>query len=541
MNESTVIESSITVDCVQALRDALVSAVTGPDADGWDAARAVSLIEALEELKAASAAVQTVATARFAAVREQELAARNQPADRRRHAIGAQIALARHESPHRGSALVRAADRLVTNLPHTLHALATGVINEYRAGLAVGAASWLSPEDQQALDAELAPQLRGMGDRRVADTARGIAFRLDPDGAVARVRAAVADRRVSIRPAPDTMVWLSALLPVHDGVTAYAALHTHAQACRFAGDTRSKGQIMADELVARLTAAPAGCTDTGAPTATITAHTVPNTHTDATDGNTGAAAPTPPRSPPLSRTGRPARPGASAPPRRHRHRRRHHRTARHRRRHRQRRQRTDDSAVEGGRLGRSLQIMLVMTDRTLLDGDDEPAHLIGYGAIPAALARDLVHAPATIETRIRRLFTDPGSGRLTAMETRSRAFTTAEKDFLLARDRTCRSPWCNAPITQSDHIVAHADGGPTNARTNGRGLCQRCNLNQELADHHSKPSHDAHRATTTTSTGHSYTADAPRPPRGSPWIHAVSPAEIELAHSLINLAKQRAA
>ena len=520
MNESTVIESSITVDCVQALRDALVSAVTGPDADGWDAARAVSLIEALEELKAASAAVQTVATARFAAVREQELAARNQPADRRRHAIGAQIALARHESPHRGSALVRTADRLVTNLPHTLHALATGTINEYRAGLAVGAASWLSPEDQQALDAELAPQLRGMGDRRVADTARGIAFRLDPDGAVARVRAAVADRRVSIRPAPDTMVWLSALLPVHDGVTAYAALHTHAQACRFAGDTRSKGQIMADELVARLTAAPAGCTDTGAPTATITAHT----HTGAADGNTGAAAadtaatdtsPVPTAEPDV-----PARPAGPAGP-----------------------ADTDDgeNAVEGGRLGRSLQIMLVMTDRALLDGDDEPAHLIGYGAIPAALARDLVHAPATIETRIRRLFTDPGSGRLTAMETRSRTFTTAEKDFLLARDRTCRSPWCNAPITQADHVVPHTAGGPTNARTNGRGLCQRCNLDQELTDNHSTPSHDTHRVTTTTTTGHTYTADAPRPPRGSPWIHAVSPAEIELAHSLINLAKQRAA
>ena len=56
-----------------------------------------------------------------------------------------------------------------------------------------------------------------------------------------------------MRPAPDTMCWLSALLPVEDGVRAYAALSRHANAVRAVGDERSRGQIMADTAVERLT------------------------------------------------------------------------------------------------------------------------------------------------------------------------------------------------------------------------------------------------------------------------------------------------
>src|SRR6185312_13644665 len=64
--------------------------------------------------------------------------------------------------------------------------------------------------------------------------------------------------------------------------------------------------------------------------------------------------------------------------------------------------------------GINLDIQLVMTDRTLLDGDPEPAHLIGYGAIPAPLARRLVtDADPRTRTWIRRLYTDPITGHLT--------------------------------------------------------------------------------------------------------------------------------
>jgi hypothetical protein len=70
---------------------------------------------------------------------------------------------------------------------------------------------------------------------------------------VRRNRKAAAERRVGIRPAPDTMTWVSALLPVAQGVAAYAALVKAADTAQASGDPRSRGQVMADTLVERLT------------------------------------------------------------------------------------------------------------------------------------------------------------------------------------------------------------------------------------------------------------------------------------------------
>ena len=55
---------------------------------------------------------------------------------------------------------------------------------------------------------------------------------------------------MSIRPAPDTMTYLTALLPVAQGVSVYAALRREADTRT---DGRSRGQVMADTLVERVT------------------------------------------------------------------------------------------------------------------------------------------------------------------------------------------------------------------------------------------------------------------------------------------------
>ena len=65
---------------------------------------------------------------------------------------------------------------------------------------------------------------------------------------------AESERKVTIRPAPDTMTFVTALLPVKRGVGVYAALK-HAADSTF--DDRSRGQIMADTLVERVTGLPA--------------------------------------------------------------------------------------------------------------------------------------------------------------------------------------------------------------------------------------------------------------------------------------------
>ncbi|MEO5744510.1 MAG: HNH endonuclease, partial [Terracoccus sp.] len=92
-----------------------------------------------------------------------------------------------------------------------------------------------------------------MGDRQLVGHVKAIAYRLDPESVLNRARTAEGDRRVSVRPAPDTMAYLTALLPVAQAVAAYAALTAAADTARAGGDERGKGQVMADTLVERLT------------------------------------------------------------------------------------------------------------------------------------------------------------------------------------------------------------------------------------------------------------------------------------------------
>ncbi|PZU46107.1 MAG: hypothetical protein DI571_05755, partial [Arsenicicoccus sp.] len=79
-------------------------------------------------------------------------------------------------------------------------------------------------------------------------------------------------------------------------------------------------------------------------------------------------------------------------------------------------------------------------------------------------------------------------GVLTARDPRRRLFTGQLRAALIARDRTCRTPWCGAPIRTIDHRHRHADGGPTTP-DNGQGLCTRCNLDRERPRHLNPPPH----------------------------------------------------
>ena len=64
------------------------------------------------------------------------------------------------------------------------------------------------------------------------------------------------------------------------------------------------------------------------------------------------------------------------------------------------------------------------------------------------------------------------------MDSRARFFPAGLRLMIALRDQHCRTPYCDAPIAQIDHVVPHAAGGPTGYR-NGMGLCQRCNLTKE--------------------------------------------------------------
>ncbi|HEY9564735.1 MAG TPA: DUF222 domain-containing protein [Nocardioides sp.] len=223
-------------------------------ADG-DSAR-IDALRALEELKCAAEAAQADLAVDLDTSMRARAADQGIPAERQGRGIAHQIALARRVSPHRGQRQLGLAKVLRTEMPHTMAAFRAGKIGEWKATLLARETACLNRQDRALIDRELAADgatLEKMSDRQVAAEAAKRAAKLDPASVVRRRAKAEADRRVTIRPAPDTMTYLTGLLPMAKGVSVYAALTQAADALKSGGDPRSRGQIMADILVARIT------------------------------------------------------------------------------------------------------------------------------------------------------------------------------------------------------------------------------------------------------------------------------------------------
>jgi hypothetical protein len=169
-------------------------------------------------------------------------------------------------------------------------------------------------------------------------------------------------------------------------------------------------------------------------------------------------------------------------------------------------------------------VNLVLTDATLLAGDNTPARIPGYGPIPAVIARRLIGTALwddRSEATLRRLYRDPRSGALVAMESRSRRFPKSLSAFIDIRDDTCRTPYCDAPIRHHDHAQPKARGGQTSA-ANCLGLCEACNYTKEAPGWQVSTTTDHHGTSTaefTTPTGAIHESNAPplpgrpRPPQ----------------------------
>lgn len=243
----------LTAAAIAAVRREVQVAIDG--ASGLDAAERFDLIRALEELVCTATAAQAALAAELAESVETDHDNLGVPAARRGQGVAPTVALARRESPHRGQRHLALARIVQRELPHTWAAWRAGRVTEWRATVMARETACLSLEHRLAVDELLAADhdaFEALSDREVVGRAQSEAARLDAEAVTARRRKAESERRVSIRPAPDTMVWLTALLPVAEGVAAYAALTRGADSARAQGDPRSKGQVMADELVDRI-------------------------------------------------------------------------------------------------------------------------------------------------------------------------------------------------------------------------------------------------------------------------------------------------
>ena len=126
---------------------------------------------------------------------------------------------------------------------------------------------------------------------------------------------------------------------------------------------------------------------------------------------------------------------------------------------------------------RPLTVNVTIDLPTLLGLAENPGQLSGYGPIPASVARHLAS-----DAKWRRFITDPHTGTLLDYGRENYEPPQALKDFLIARDRTCRFPGCrrSALLSDLDHAQSWESGGETSAENIG-ALCRR---------HHRLKTHD---------------------------------------------------
>jgi hypothetical protein len=148
-------------------------------------------------------------------------------------------------------------------------------------------------------------------------------------------------------------------------------------------------------------------------------------------------------------------------------------------------------------------IQVVIPFDTLTGAAEHPGELVGYGPIPAPLAREIA-----ADGVWKRLITDPLSGTLLDHGRTTYRPPAALADHVRARDVHCRHPICRrrAVDAELDHAVAYADGGTT-AHDNLYAACGGHHHLKHGAPGWSVEQHPDGRITWTTPTGHAYTSD----------------------------------
>ncbi len=408
------------------LRD--VVAALGRLEGGVPDAELVDRIRLLEEVKAAAAAAQARATTAFAAAQEE--AQRRAGVSERRVGTGiaSQVGLDERESPARAQRYVGWSRVLTEELPRTYAALAAGRTTEWRAQLVARETIWLSREQRAVVDREVALRLEQWGDRQVEAEVKKLSYRLDPRGYVDRSAGHAKDRRVTVRPAPETMSYLTGYLRWRKEWPSSPRSRPQPRHARHRATTARATRSWPTCSCQRLTGQ-------------AEAHLVP------------------------------------------------------------------------------VEVSVVITDQALFNtgpGADEPAHVDGFGPVPAELARRLLlDGDAAARGWLRRLYADPTTGELASIDARRRLFEGSLRRLLIARDHWCRTPWCDAPIRHADHVVAAAVDGPTEL-ANGQGLCEACNQAKESPGWAARTRRRgrSREVGTTTPTGRRYRSRAPRPRHG---------------------------
>ncbi|WP_226350572.1 HNH endonuclease signature motif containing protein [Pseudonocardia sp. ICBG601] len=234
----------------------LVEQALSADTCAWSESELVDQIQEIEALQASLAALQSTRIRAFARSHVE-----NGPADldpeKLHRSVVAQIQLACRVST--AEARTRAANA------RDLHSGLDWIRGLHRAGeLSAAKVSAIAVEcrdlnttQRARVDSRLAAvrDLTRYGIGRLRAMTRRLVAEIAPDRFRARVHAAKAERRVTLRPAPDAMSYLTAYVPVEQGAACLAALQKAFVEIQIDPEplTRTRGQVLADTLVERVT------------------------------------------------------------------------------------------------------------------------------------------------------------------------------------------------------------------------------------------------------------------------------------------------
>jgi uncharacterized protein DUF222 len=319
------------------------------------------------------------------------------------------------------------------------------------------------------LEARVLPRA---GQQTVSQLRAGIAravLAIDPDGAEARYRERRKDRRVVVSPDGEGMASLWALLSAPDATAAYQRLCQLAR--KFGADDprgmdARRADLLVDLLTGRRCAATGDCPDD------CDGHC----H-EASDGDACADA----RATDDATDAMPAEhdPALSAS--------------------------VEDccgATRDGAGPGKPL-VSVIVPITMLLGLDEQAAELVGYGPIPASLAREIA-----AEGTWRRLLTDPVSGTLLDYGRTPYIPPVGLADFVRARDVYCRFPTCQqrAATADLDHTIPYEVGSGSTSEHNLHASCRHHHRLKTHAGGWNVEQHPDGRVTSTTPTGHKYTS-----------------------------------
>ncbi len=356
------------------------------------------------------------------------------------------------------------AEALVHDLPGTLAAWQAGQLDSPKVRAIADTAELLPLEMWARLEARVLPRAPQQTLALLRRSLLRAVLAIDPDGAERRHQARRRDRRVGVSPDGDGMATLRALLTASDATAAYEQLSRLARSLG-ATDPRPmdarRADLLADLLTGRRCAA-TGCTAAceGACEGACEASDPAREEGDPEGGEAGAG-------------GGQCAGGVCG-----------HETAR-----------------PAGRAGKPL-VQVIVPITMLMGLDEQPGELVGYGPIPASLARQIAAGGTW-----RRLLTDPESGTLLDHGRTTYVPPAGLADFVRVRDVYCRSPICGQSAARADldHTVAWDDGGHTR-EMNLHAACRHDHLAKTHAPGWHVEQHDDGRITWTTPTGHRYTS-----------------------------------